>query len=99
MIVEISRRAEIDLLEIGDYIAQTNPERARSFVAQLIASASGLARNPRRFPLLPLREKSGIRRRVYGKYLIIYQIESTRVIVLRILHGARDYDALLFPDQ
>jgi plasmid stabilization system protein ParE len=40
-----------------------------------------------------------MRRRVYGAYLIIYEVERSEVRVARIIHGARDYEPLLFPDE
>jgi len=48
------------------------------------------------FPLLG-RSDSGIRRRVYGRYLIFYRIEEDTVQIVHILHGAMDYEAILFP--
>ena len=53
---------------------------------------------PRAFPLLPRHRKSGIRRKVHGNYLIFYTI-GTQIDVLHIVQGARDYDAILFPDK
>ncbi len=50
------------------------------------------------YPLLPRHRKSGILRKVYGNYLIFYVI-GERVEVLHIVHGARNYDAILFPDE
>lgn len=54
---------------------------------------------PRAFPLLPNREESGVRRRVHGSYLIFYKINAETVEVVHILHGARDYAAVLFPEE
>ena len=41
----------------------------------------------------------GLRRRIYGSYLIFYRIRDDTVEVLHVLHGARDYDKILFPDD
>ncbi|WP_420493159.1 type II toxin-antitoxin system RelE/ParE family toxin [Sedimenticola hydrogenitrophicus] len=38
-----------------------------------------------------------MRRRPYGNYLIFYQVERERVVVVHVLHGAMDYAAILFP--
>ncbi len=38
----------------------------------------------------------GIRRRSYGDYLIFYRIDDEQISIVHILHGARDYEALLF---
>jgi toxin ParE1/3/4 len=98
MKVIITGPARKDLEAIGDWISTDNPVRARSFNRELVAAAKSLARYPRRFPVLPGREESDIRRRAYRSYLIFYRIEEKQVEVLRILNGARDYEALLFPE-
>ena len=98
MKVVLSDEARGDLERIGDHIAQDNPTRARSFVRELIEAAREIGDMPEGFPLVPRYERLGIRRRAHGNYLIFYRIEATRVTVIHILHGARDYEALLFPD-
>jgi plasmid stabilization system protein ParE len=42
-------------------------------------------------------ESHGVRRRPVGDYLIFYRVAADRVEVVHVLHGARDYEALLFP--
>lgn len=99
MKVVLTDEARADLESIADYIAQDNPARARSFVAELLGKARGLADMPEGFPLVPCYAHLGIRRRVHGNYLIFYRVEAARVVVIHILHGARDYEALLFPEE
>jgi toxin ParE1/3/4 len=36
---------------------------------------------------------------VHGAYLIFYEVGRSDVRIVRIVHGARDYEALLFPDE
>jgi toxin ParE1/3/4 len=50
---------------------------------------------PSTFPLVPRYERKDIRRRVHGAYQIFYRIDGELVHVIRALHGARDYEALL----
>jgi plasmid stabilization system protein ParE len=39
-------------------------------------------------------------RRLYDlDYLICYQIVAYTIEVLHVLHGAQDYEAILFPDD
>ncbi|MFO1027536.1 MAG: type II toxin-antitoxin system RelE/ParE family toxin [Acetobacteraceae bacterium] len=52
---------------------------------------------PLAFPLPPDCENTGIRRRPYGAYLIFYRIDDSRITILRIVHSARNYPAVLFP--
>ncbi len=98
MRVVLSAQATADLREIGLFIARDNRTRARSFVRELQAKAREIGEMPRAFPLVPRYERHGIRRRPYGRYLIFYRIEGDRVVVVHILHGARDYESLLFPE-
>jgi toxin ParE1/3/4 len=98
MKVRFSAKAKSDLLEIGLWIAQDNPARAESFVDEIENACARLADAPRAFPLLPGHETSGIRRRPHGSYLVLYVIGIEAVEIVRILHGARDYEAVLFPE-
>lgn len=97
MIVVIADQAEVDLETIADHIAEHSPERAMIFVRELRDACEALADMPRRYPLVPLHEHAGIRRRVHGDYLIFYRISAETVDVIHVLHGARDYEPLLFP--
>jgi plasmid stabilization system protein ParE len=58
-----------------------------------------LADNPLAFPLVPRHEHKGFRRRVFRGYLIFYRVEASAISVVRILHGAQDYEAVLFADE
>ena len=91
--------AERELEAIGDYIALENPVRALSFVRELRKDCALLTTMPERHPFLPRYQNSGIRRRVFGRYLIFYRIEGETVQILHVLHGAMDYEAILFPED
>jgi plasmid stabilization system protein ParE len=96
MIVRLSSEAQRDLEEIGDRIAADNPARAVTFVQELHAACLGLADFPERFALVPRYERHGVRHRVHGNYLIFYRIVDGQVVVIHILHGARDYAGVVF---
>ncbi len=98
MIVVITDEAEADLERIGDVIANANPARAMSFVWELRQCCEGLSDMPERFQLVPRYEGAGIRRRVHGNYLIFYRVGAETIDVLHVLHGAMDYERLLFPE-
>ena len=99
MRVVFTLEAEGGLEAIGDYIANDNPRRAMTFVAELRSAALGLADHPYSYPLAPRYERQGVRRRVHGDYLILYRVEADRVVVLRVVHGARDRGGLISPDE
>lgn len=90
--------AKLDLLSIGENIGQENPTRAVSFVDELIDRCYTLADLPRRHPLVPRYEHWGIRRCVHGNYLIFYRLREDAVDIVHVLHGAMDYESMLFPD-
>jgi plasmid stabilization system protein ParE len=87
-----------DLSVIQDFIAVDSPRRALSFTNELIAECRALESMSLAFQLVPNREKSGIRRRACGRYLIFYRIRADDIEIIRILSGARDYDVML-PDE
>ena len=99
MIVVITHEAEADLEHIADTIALDNPLRALSFVQELRERCERLSEFPKAFPLVPRYEHTGIRRRVHGNYLIFYHVHDETVDVLHVLHGARDYEPVLFPEH
>ncbi|MBB2714348.1 type II toxin-antitoxin system RelE/ParE family toxin [Rhizobium sophoriradicis] len=97
MIVFITARAETDLERIADYIAMDNPQRAVSFIHELVDRCERLADTPNGFSLVPRYEHTGIRRRPYGNYLIFYRVGEDRIEILHILNGAQDFESILFP--
>ena len=99
MKVILSDAAYDDLLRIGRTIKKDNPTRAETFVAELYDRCQRLGAMPRAFPLLPDWEESGVRRRTHGNYLIFYRILADSVEVIHILHGAQDYEAIIFHDK
>ncbi len=98
MKVVITAAARGDILEIGRYIARDNPGRARTFVHELLDKARRIGERPCFRPFIPRYADRGVRRRVHGAYLIFYRVEDDHLSILHILHGARDYEALLFPE-
>jgi toxin ParE1/3/4 len=84
-----SRRAEIDIEEIGDFIARDNPARAATFVQELRAKCKELVRFPEAAPArIELGE--GVRMTIFGRYLILYVVREDLLEIRRVVHGARD---------
>lgn len=97
MIVVLSAEAETDLEAIGDYIAKDSPKQALTFIQELRAHAARIADMPLSYPLVPRYERYAVRRCIHGNYLIFFKIDSDRVEIVHILHGAMDYTAILYP--
>lgn len=87
--------ARVSLERIGDFIAQDNPERAVSFIAELREKALALSDLPRGFPLVPRYERHGIRRRSHRGYGILYSIEDQGIVVHYFLGPGQEFDRLL----
>ena len=86
--------ARADLIEIGDFIAQDDPRRAASFVAEIEGRMREAAEQPMSFPVRDdLHE--GLRAARHGRYLIFFVEAGDEVRVVRVLHGARDLPSLL----
>ncbi len=90
MKVIFSDAAEASFEIIGDYIARDNPSRAISFVIELREACAGLAEFPSRFPLAEGYENLGVRRRIYGNYLIFYVVAENGVTILQVSHAAQN---------
>lgn len=86
--------ARDDLVEIGNFIAQDNPERAASFVAEIEARMIEVAERPRSFPPRDELHK-GLRSARHGSYMIFFVEHGNEVHVVRVLHGARNLPSLL----
>lgn len=97
MKVVFSRNATNDLEEIGDWIARDDRDRALSLVGELTKACKTIGRTPRGYPLVNRTRDPTLRRRVYGNYLVFYDVGSAAVEILHVLHGARDYESLIFP--
>lgn len=81
--------ARADLIEIGDFIAQDNPGRALSFLAEIEAKMQEAADRPESFPA---RDDvcAGLRAARHGRYLIFFFNADKEIQIVRVLHGARD---------
>ena len=92
--VDITSAAEADVAEIWEYIAQDDPDAAAAFVLRLEEQINTLERFPERCPLVRENELLGTsyRHLVYGNYRTIFKIIESRVIIMRVLHGARLLD-------
>ena len=101
MNLRFSRKAAADLEDIGDFIAQDDPlraasrePRAASFVAELQGNCQKLLDNPDAYPTRPELGR-GMRASAHGKYLIFFKSVGNDLLIVRILHGARNLTGIL----
>jgi len=86
-----------DLEQIVVYIAQDNITAAHRLQERILEKASLLADFPMMGMLVPDEKigKRGFRMIRHGNYLVFYKVYAETVVILRVLHGARDYGSLL----
>jgi len=88
-----SRLALADLHSIRRYIQQDSVAAARRMVDRIEATCEQLAANPR---LGERRVDFGEAIRIFsvGNYVVFYRPADRGIEVIRVLHGARDYESL-----
>jgi toxin ParE1/3/4 len=91
--VQFTTAADADLEAVGDRIAELSPLRAVSFVRELRRRAEQIQLFPRAGAPRP-QWGADVRIVVHGKYVIVHRSRDETVQILRIVHGARDLDAL-----
>ncbi len=89
----VSREAVNDLADITDYISRDNPVRALSFAEELEAHFTEICKRPLSFSPRPEWGK-GRYSAIYGRYIIIFDVHSDQIKILRVVHGASDIDEL-----
>jgi toxin ParE1/3/4 len=90
----ITPLAEADLENIGDHIAQDNPRRALSYVVELRAQCQKIAQAPLIYRARgELRD--GLRSCAHGNHVIFFSADESSVLIVRILNGAQDVQALV----
>ena len=89
--------AEMDLIDIFEYIKKDNPDAAISQLEKFDTSISQLALNPflGAIPKDERLKRLGYRMRIVDKYLVFYVLKAKTVQIRRIIHGARRYSFLL----
>jgi len=95
--IRVLRRAQLDLLEIQEYIARDNPAAAEEVVDALLALISSLGEFPERgrIPRDAVLKASGYRYLRHGEYLVFYKVLRSQVRVYRVVHGRRKYEDIL----
>lgn len=97
MLVIVTPSAEADIDDIGASISRTSERQANRVVDKILERIERIAILPHAGAPRP-QWGEGIRIAVQFKYLIIYRVGDDAAHVLRVLHGSRDFDAILADD-
>jgi toxin ParE1/3/4 len=92
-----TKPAQRDIRQIGDYLRDVaGLAVARHWTEEIIGASESLREMPTRH-----RERvelmAGLRSIPAGNYMIFYRVAADKVHILRVLHGARNITAKLFP--
>lgn len=79
-----------DLDELAAYIARDSKAYSISFIRKIRQAARSLSQFPRRGRTVPEFADPSIREIEVSNYRVIFQIQTTQVVVLAVVHGARD---------
>jgi toxin ParE1/3/4 len=92
---EISRfrQAEEDLLAIAGHIALDNPTAAANWLDKIEKSLALLATQPLMGQAVD-HIRTGLRRISQGNYLIFYEPRDEGIVLVRVLHAARQIEDL-----
>lgn len=91
-------RAKADIAEIWDYIADDNASRADALIDTIDQKFQTLAKQPN---MGRQREElaAGLRSFPVHRYMIFYLVIPDGIQIVRVLHSARDLDAVFNPDE
>ena len=80
--------AQRDLVRLRNFIAENNPEAARSISRRLVTSINRLADQPEMG--IDVEELHGTQDLITGDYIVRYAVLEEDIYILRIWHGKED---------
>ena len=86
-----------DLEAAADFITQDSPAYAAALVGEVREAARALATFADRGRVVPEYGDDSIRELFIGSYRLIYRVDSDRVTILALIHGARDLAGVARP--
>lgn len=93
--VKWTDHALAQLRHIHDYIAQDSPLYAKRVAEELVSKTIGLDKPPRLGRTVPELSDETVRELSLYSYRIVYEIKTTHIEVLAVIHKRRD----LQPDE
>ena len=87
--VRWTRLARKDVRELKKHIKIDSPWYAQSVSSDIVMAGRDIGRHPRSFTICPEWKSDKTRHRVVHGYRIIYDIKSTMVLILGVIHETR----------
>lgn len=91
----ITKTAETDMQEIGDFISLDNPRMALNLIDKFEECFEKIDSMPEIGCKKPEWTQKDVRFFTIKKYLIVYQVNNANVVILRVLSSFRDISNLL----
>ncbi|MGH9358177.1 MAG: type II toxin-antitoxin system RelE/ParE family toxin [Terriglobia bacterium] len=92
--IEWTRSAIGDVMALRDYIARDAEAYADRFVQKIIQVVERAGAFPQMGRPVAEANQDSVREILFGNYRIVYRVEESRVLVLMVIHGARDLSTL-----
>ena len=80
-----------DIEQISEYISKDSPDRAALFVGRLIDATDNLQEFQYSGREIPEVGNEAYREVIYGAYRVMHKIEGENVLILAVVHSARDW--------
>ncbi len=93
--VRWSLMATRDMRDIEEFIARDSSLYAVAFVNRLVEVTRELAQFPRMGRVVPEFKREQLREVIYRTYRIVYVLTDEEVVILRVVHSARDLRRVL----
>ena len=90
-----SLAGEHDLVEIGDFVAKDSVVYAISVVERLVTAAEALRSSPLIGRVVPEYRREDLRELIVGRYRLVYLVRADEIVVVRVVHGAREFRSVL----
>lgn len=90
MKIEWTEPAASDLENIRDYIRRDSEYYATRFIERIVEAVENLKKFPEMGRGVPEAEQENIRELLFYNYRIMYRVETKRILILTVIHGARD---------
>lgn len=88
-------QAQQDLIEIASVVALDKQHRALTFISQNERNCSSLTGLPERFPVVLAEHAYPGRKLTFRHDVSFYRTEPDKLVILRIVHGAKVTDEFL----
>jgi toxin ParE1/3/4 len=102
--IDVRRDALVDTIEIAFYLSEDNEAAAERFSHAVVAAYERLAEMPTLGSLRDYGVPTLINVRAwpvpgFPNYLIFYEVQDEKIVILHVLHGARDLPTFFGSDH